>query len=337
MAAVIRQRAGAVLIGLLATGGVISHASAEVCTTQSQMQAVDRDALAQAARVIAGRLQANDTAGLQALTVPEFARNFDGMRSAAQELAPHLNGSTPALDQIYLLDATGLAAGSDAQFFCTLNRSQAEVDLSIGGLSAGTYGFAIVKTTGASPWRVSLLLRRDAGKWLLAGFFPGATTAAGHDGVWYWREGRRLAAAKQNWSAWLAFGEAQALLRPAAFVQSTHLERLQDERKAAAPPALSNGISASTPLVVKGPDGAEYRFTGLETEALSGRDKIDVLLRLEASGTDAPALRSQADGAARALVSAYPELRSSFAGVLVALERPGTPPLITEHTMAEIR
>lgn len=310
---------------------------AETCTTQSQMQPADRDALAAASREIAAKLQAGDTAGLQVLMVAEFAKDFAGIRSAALDLSPHLKGDTLVLDGIYLLDAAGLTAGSDAQFFCTLNRSQAEVDFSIAGLSAGMYGFAVVNATGASPWRVSLLLRRDGGRWLLAGFFQGATTAAGHDGLWYWREARRMVTAKQPWNAWLYFGEAQSLLRPASFVQSTHLERLQDERKAAAPPVLSNGISATTPLVVKGPDGAEYRFTGLETEALGGRDKVDALVRLEATGTDAATLRAQSDGAARAIVSAYPELRPTFAGVLVSLEHAGSPPLVTEHLMAAVK
>ena len=81
------------------------------------------------------------------------------------------------------------------------------------------------------------------------------------------------------------------MLRPAAFVQSTHLERLQDEQKAAAPPALSSGVSETTPLVIKGQDGKEYRITGLSLEALAGRSRADVVVRLEEPSTDPAELR----------------------------------------------
>ncbi len=329
----------AIAAAMLAAAGLLTpmRARAETCTTQSAMQPAERDALAQASRELAGKLQAGDVSALQAQTVAELTKDFAGIRAAAIDLAPHLKGDTLAVNQVYLLDAATLAAGSDAQFFCTLNKSQAEVDLSIAGLTAGTYGFAVVYGTGASPWRISLLLRREAGRWLLAGFFPGPTQAAGHDGVWYWREARRVAAVKQPWTAWLYYTEAQALLRPAGFVQSTHLERLQDEQKAAAPPALSSGVSTGTPLVIKGPDAKEYRITGLGVEALSGRSKADVVVHLEEASTDPVELRERGDGAARALLSAYPELRASFDGVLVSLEGAGRPALVTEHLVAGVK
>lgn len=336
-----RRRAASCLasagVVMMAFWGVARVAPAETCTTQSAMQPMDRAALAQTARELAGRMQAGDAAGLEPVSIPELQKDFGGIRGAVAELAPHLKGDALAVDQVYLLDATTLGAGTDAQFFCTLNRSQAEVDLSISGLTAGTYGFAVVYGTGGSPWRVALLMQRDAGRWLLAGFFPGPTEAAGHDGLWYWKEARRLNAAKQPWTAWLYYTEARSLLQPAAFVQSTHLERLQDEQKAAAPPALSSGVSGTTPLVIKGQDSREYRITGLSLEALAGRSRADVVMRLEEPSTDAAELRARGDGAARALVAAYPELRSAFDGVLVSLEAPGRPPLVTEHRMVELK
>lgn len=309
----------------------------ESCTTQSQMQAGDREGLATAARQIASTMQKGDVTALEGQTVAELQRNFGGVRQAALDLAPELKGDALQVESVYLLDATGLQAGADAQFFCTLNRSQAEVDFAIRGLTAGVYGFAVVQGEGPSPWRVSLLLRKDTGRWLLAGFFPGATEAAGHDGVWFWKEGRRLAAARQPWSAWLMFGEARTLLLPAPFVQSAHLERLEEDRKAAAPPALSAGVSATTPLVVKGPDGKEYRFTDLGTEPIAGRDKVDLSARVDGEPGDATVLQGESDGAARALLAAYPELRGTFGGVVIALATTaGAQPLVTERPMASL-
>ena len=322
------------MAGAMLLGGVAGWA--ESCTTQSQMQAADREALAGAARTVAAKIQAGDGDGLQALTVAEFARSFAGMRSVAMETAPRLKSDQMVLDEIFLLDAAQLQAGSEAQFFCTLNKSQNEVDFSISGLTAGVYGFALVNGVGGSPYRLSMLLRRDAGRWLLAGFFPGPTEAMGHDGVWYWREARRVAKLKQPWTAWLYYTESQQLMKPAGFVQTTHLERLQEEQKAAAPPALSGGISSGTPLVVKGPDGAEYRFTGLAGDGTLGHDRLEVLAHVEAATSDPAALRAASDGAARALVAAYPELKTSFSGVLTSLEAANQSPLVTDHLMTSI-
>ena len=57
-------------IGLLAAGMLVAGvASAEVCTTQSQMTAKDRDALVSAALGLAAKVQANDVSGLRAATV----------------------------------------------------------------------------------------------------------------------------------------------------------------------------------------------------------------------------------------------------------------------------
>src|SRR5207302_4823115 len=87
----------------------------------------------------------------------------------------------------------------------------------------------------------------------IAGFYPKPLTAAGHDGLWYWTQARTMTAQKERWNAWLYYQQAESLLTPAIFVQSTHLEKLKTEASAAAPPALSEGVTPEAPLVVKGP------------------------------------------------------------------------------------
>ncbi len=323
------------------TGGELARA--EVCTTQSQMKEADRAALTAAARSLAQKVQANDAAGVRSETVAEYATDFGAIRSVLGSTAPHLQGASAQVEQVYLLDAEGmkLAAGAksgDAQFFCSLNRSQAEVDFLIPGLTPGRYGFALVGFSGsATPWRVSFLLRQEGARWLMAGLYQEATTAAGHDGLWYWSEARRFAAAKERWDAWLYFREAEQLMRPAEFVRTSHLEKLEDEQKSDAPPALSAGVSAETPLIVKGADGAEYRFTDLSADDALSRDKVDVVahLRVDAIG-DPVAARKRNSDAMRALVAAYPELRQAFHGVWMFADATGGSPFATEQPMAEI-
>jgi hypothetical protein len=330
-------------VALLAAGLLFSGvASAEVCTTQSQMTPADRDALAATARSLATKVQADDVKGLQSSTVAEYAKDFSGIGDVVGTTAARLKGGTIAVEQVYLLDGMQLkknpdGSAPDAQFFCSLNKSVAEVDFLIPGLLPGRYGFVMVNVESTAPWQISFLLRQDQGRWAMAGFYPKALTAAGHDGLWYWTQARAMAAHNEHWNAWLYYQQAQSLLQPTGFVQSSHLEKLKTEQTAAAPPALSDGISPSTPLVVKGADGTEYRFVGLGVDDSLGASKIDVVAHLQVSAAADPAAAKKRNAdAASALLAAYPELRKAFHGVWVFAETQGQNPYATEEAMGEI-
>ena len=331
-------------IGLLAVGVLVAAvASAEVCTTQSQMTAADRDALAAAARGLAAKVQANDVSGLQAATAAEYAKDFSGIGAVVGSTAAKLKGGTLTVEQVYLLDGMQLKRGADgslpeAQFFCSLNKSVAEADFLISGLAPGRYGFVMVDVTDtSSPWRLSFLLRQDQGQWAMAGFYPKPLTAAGHDGLWYWTQARTMTAQKERWNAWLYYQQAESLLLPVTFVQSTHLEKLKTEASAAAPPALSEGVSAEAPLVVKGLDGVEYHFTALGVDDSLAKDKIDVAAHLKVDQIGDPvAARKRNSDAMVALLRAYPEMRKPFHGVWIVAEVQGQNPFATEQAMSEI-
>ncbi len=316
--------------------------AAETCTTQSQMQAGVRDTLKAAAAALAEKVKANDQAGIRAETITEFQNNFSGLGGLIAGTSTRLTGATPQVDQLYLLDASSsekadAGPGTDAQFFCTLNKSQAEVDFAIPQLPPGHYAFATVWMDAPKPWMLSFLLRSKAGAWQLAGFYPKPLTAGGHDSLWYWKEGRTLGAQKEPWNAWLYLQEAQALSQPAGFVSSTHLEKLQAEINAAAPPALSAGIGSDNPLVLKAPDGTEFRFTSIAVDDSLGADKVDVVahIKVDALG-DAAATRKRSVDAATALVDGHPELRKVFHGVSLFADPPDGSPFGIELAMADL-
>jgi hypothetical protein len=331
-------------IGLLAAEMLMAAvASAEVCTTQSQMTAADRDALAAAARGLAAKVQTNDVSGLQAGTSAEYAKDFSGIGPVVGSTAAKVKGGTPVVEQVYLLDGTQLKRGADgslpeAQFFCSLNKSMAEADFVISGLAPGRYGFVMVDVADvSSPWRLSFLLRQDQGQWAMAGFYPKPQTAAGHDGLWYWTQARTMTAQKERWNAWLYYQQAESLLRPVNFIQSTHLEKLKTEASAAAPPALSEGVSAEAPLVVKGPNGVEYHFTALGVDDSLAKEKIDIMAHLKVDQIGDPvAARKRNSDAMVALLTAYPEMRKPFHGVWIVADVPGQNPFATEQAMSEI-
>jgi hypothetical protein len=318
-------------------------AVAETCVTQSQMPPAERDTLATAAQGLAEKIQADDAPAIKAITIAEYQSDFAGLAGLIAATAPRLKAGPLEVEQIYVLDASKLAktasgGNPDAEFFCSLNQSQQSAEFAIPQLPPGRYGFAMVKVANAAPWRVSLLMRQESGKWLLAGLYPKALLAAGHDGLWYWQQARTLAAAKEPWNAWLYFEEAQSLLRPASFVSSSHLDKLQTELANAAPPAVA-GLSQDQPLVVKGADGTEFRFTQITPDDTIGRDLIDIQahLKVDALGDAATARKRNTDAAA-ALVAAHPELRKAFHGVEIVsdVQGQGQVPYATEEAMSEI-
>jgi hypothetical protein len=335
------NRLGTVLLaGMMAWS---TAKAAETCTTQSQMKPAERDALALAAQTLAEKIQANDQSAVRTSTIADFQKDFTAMGGVISTTAPKLKGTVAQVEQVYLLDASTLtktADGSnpDAQFFCSLNHSQNATEFSIPQLPPGRYGFAMVRMDGATPWRLSFLLRQDQGQWRLAGLYPKALTVGGHDGLWFWNEARNQLAAKAPWTSWLYFQEAQSLLLPAVFVSSTHLDKLQAELSSAAPPAVSSGLGPDAPLVVKGADGQEFRFTAITVDDTLSGDKPDVAAHLKVDAlTDAVAARKRNVDAMTALLAAHPELRKSFHGVWVFAEAPGQTAYATQLAMAEIR
>ncbi len=331
------------LIAVLAVG-LSSTSPAETCTTQSGMAPADRTAIAATARNLATMVQANNATALRSTAVAELGKDFSALQYLVSSTAPKLAGAVPTVDQVYLLDASNLQKNPDgsapeAQFFCSLNRSTMETEFLIPNLPPGKYSYAMVTVAAAAPWRLSFLMRQEQGKWLLAGFYPRAMTAAGHDGLWYWTQARQMAAARQPWNAWLYYRAAEKLLQPADFVNSTHLDKLRTEATSAAPPALSEGVSIDAPLVIKGVAGAEYHFTGLGVDDSLGQPSLDIEahLHVDAAAADPAAARKRNNDAANALLAAYPELRKSFYGVWIYAEATGQNPFATEQPMADIK
>lgn len=336
-----KMRAGWLGVALM----VVPLAHAEVCTTQAKMPPALQDALVATALTLANAVQANDAAKVRAATVAEYATNFSGSEFLIRTTATRIAGETLGVTSVYSLDATARKADApgDAEFTCPLDATTLETDFSIPGLPPGNYGFAMVEASGgAQPWLLSFLLRQDGGAknggaWKMAGFYSHALTAAGHDGLWYWREARAARDTKHPWAAWLLYGEANALMRPAGFVDSSHLDKLATEQRTAAPPELSNGIGKETPLVVKGANGGEFHFTGLSADRSDDGSRVNIILHMRADSPDAAAARVRNEAAAAAFVKAHPEVRKDFQGVWVFAETDAPDPLVlTQRDMNQI-
>jgi hypothetical protein len=298
-----------------------------------------RTALVNAAMGLAEAVKAGDAAKVKAGTVAEFAAAFDATATLVRVTAGELTSDSLQVTQVYELDARGRKAGDagEADFSCPLSGSTAETDFAIPALPPGMYGFVMVEATGARPWLLSFLLEEVGGDWKMAGFFPRARTAAGHDGVWYWKAGRDDQKTKQAWLSWLMYGEADQLLRPANFVTSSNLDKLRGEQRTAAPPELSDGLGKDTPLVVKAADGTLYRVTALSGKGSEDGRTLELTLRYEApSLTDATAEKARNRAVAKALLDAHKELRQAFDGVEIFADIPGQAPFVSVSSMADL-
>ncbi len=323
---------------VVAASALWGHAWAQSCTTQAKMTAELRSEIADSALFLAVAVQADDAAKVQSAAVAEFAANFGATVALIHATAGQLAGDSLRVTQVYALDAKGRKAGdaTDADFSCPLAGAAAETDFSIGGLPPGMYAFAMVEATGGKPWLLSMLLRQEGLSWKLAGFYPRARLAAGRDGLSYWTAARDEAKDGKPWLAWLSYGEADELLRPANFVTSTDLDRLRSERRGAAPKELAEGIGNDAPLVVAA--GADtFRFTSLASAGSDDGAHLNLLVHLRAESTlDAAAAKARNLAAAKALLTAHKELRSGFDSVLMFADASNQTAVLTQVKMAEI-
>ena len=304
------------------------------------MPGEERQTLADVALAIATAVKSNDSARVQSMTAPELAANFGPTAYIVQTTASKISGDTLRVTQLYRLDASTRKPGdsTEADFSCALSGSTNEVDFGIAGLPPGIYAFAMVEASGDRPWLLAFLLQQQGSAWKMAGFYQHARTVAGHDGVWYWTTARTDAKAGSKWLAWILYGEADQLLRPANFIATTHLDQLRGERHTDAPNELSEGVSQQTPLVIKAKDGTEFHLTELSGTATDDGRGLDLTIHFRADAlADPAAARARNSAAARALLAAHPELRQGFTGVSVFADIAGQPPFATQQPITDLQ
>jgi hypothetical protein len=303
------------------------------------MTAEMRQVLADTAIAIATAIKGNDSERVRSMSAAEIASNFDSTLFVIRQTSSAIANDTLGVTQLYRLDASSRKPNDPAvaDFGCPLAGGADEVSFSIPGLPPGVYAFVIVEATGDRPWLLPILLEQQGAAWKMAGFYPHARTAAGHDGLWYWTTARANAKAGKKWLAWVQYGQADQLLRPANFIASTHLDKLRDERHSNAPGELSEGINPEAPLVIKAKDGSEFHFLSLGSAATEDGKALNLVLHYRVdSVADPGAANARNTAAASAILAAHPELREGFSSVSIFAEAQGQTPFITEQILAQI-
>lgn len=289
-----------------------------------------------AARSLATDIQMANVEAVRADTIPSVAAKFDSLAATIQQVAPQIQKASITVNALYNLNAQDLGAhGEQAQFFCGVSGSARVITVTIPRLPPGNYALVLVHATGVEqPHQMAMILQNEpAGstQWKLAGLVVRPLTAAGHDGVWFWRQARAFVDKKQDWNAYFYYQTAQYLLNPADFLSSANLQKLQKEMQAVSPPDLP-GEHALTINV--GDDNLE--ITALRTESFEGA--LDLVIDYKAKNVSDPvATRTQIVALMKTMLARYPELREGFHGLWVYAYNNSGQPFAIELPMNQIQ
>lgn len=294
---------------------LLPSAYAASCKSESEMTAVERDALSNAARAMVGEVQSGDVQALQGKTIPAVAANFAGIAASAASLKPLVQHATLTVDDLYALDASGEPAGSpQTDFFC----GSPIIVFHFTNLPPAKYALAILHATGVEkPQQISLVLSETSpNQWMLAGFFSRPMIEANHDGLWYWERAREYAQRKMNLAAWFYYQTAAYLLDPVPFLASPNLQKLQEEASRIRP----GNLPGTSPMALN-VHGSTFQVTGMQPTTELGPWDLEVHYlpdtAHQAQLHDPTAARQQVIDVMTALLSQNPGLREAFHGMWV--------------------
>lgn len=315
----------AVLLGMPVTGHAVS------CTTQAEMSAADRDAVAGAGMRYAQAVMTDDGTTLQSGLLSSVKQQWEGIRGAVDAAAPLMKGGQIQLRSLYLLDATSLNAPADTQFFCSSASGNMTVTISMRGLPQGRYALVLADAAGAQlAGQIALILGWEDNAWRVGGVFVRPGKLDGHDGVWYWQRGRELVQAGDPWSAYFAYETARYLSVPVDFLSSPNLEKLGQEES-----QIKNSPAEAFPYSL--PDGARtWKIDSIHLD--TSLRQADLGVTYESTGVSDPAaMRTEASAVMGALLKAHPALRDNFHGLWAYASKDGKVTPVIELPMAQIK
>jgi len=313
-------------------------AQAASCTTQSEMNAQDRDALASAGQQLGNAVILQNFGAIQGTLLPAVTQQWEGIRGVIEQGAAYVKGGQVQLNALYELDATSLTAPADTQFFCSNANGSLTVTISMRSLPPGKYAVILAYVIGApSPGQaptatvgqLGFILGLDGNSWKLGGVFLRPGVLEGHDGVWWWQHGRELARQNTPWAAYFAYDTARYLLLPVDFISSPNMEKLGQEQA-----QIKESPAEAFPYSVQ--DGARtWKIDSVRVDP--SLHQADLAVTYESTGVSDPAaVRTEATAVLSAFLKTQPSLRLSFHGLWAYAARNNQATPVMELPMAQI-
>jgi hypothetical protein len=300
--------------------GATAHA--QTCQNGSDMDGSVRTALETAAQRYFGMAAQGDVAGLKQNSIAAVAASFGGIEAAVKENQAAITGAKATVRPPFVLMADGPEPLARAEFLCGVfgksGQTKDSAEFVLPNLPPGKYAVTILDVNGGKEARMLTLVQQQVGAdWKLAGFYPRASQAAGHDATWFTQRARDFKAKGQNHNAWLYYREAIALSAPVDFMNTLATDQLYDQAQGAQPADVpANGKAGDLSV-----GGKVYHLTDIFPLA-EGSD-LDVVVKYEAADTSNSAQTFRENTAViKALVARFPELREAFAGVVARAAEP---------------
>ncbi len=321
------------IAGFLLTAPALSFAAS--CTTQAELTPQDRGALAAQGERLASAVIQQDFGTLQGALLPALSSEWEGINEAVEQAAPVVKGGKVQLRNLYLLDASSLAAASDTQFFCSNANGSLTVTINMHSLPPGRYALVLADAAGASlAGQTGIVLVWDGlgavPAWKLGGVSVRQGVFDGHDSVWYWTRARELAGSNMPWSAFFCYEAARYLSVPVDFISSPNLDKLSQEQ------SLIKGAPTENvfPYSLTAGDRT-WKVDAVRLDA--SLHEPDLGVTYESAGASDPAVaRSEAVAVLGALLKTQPGLRENFHGMWAYASTNGKVTPVIELPMAQI-
>jgi hypothetical protein len=302
------------------------------------LQPQDANALASVGGRLANAVLSQDYATLQSALLPAEASEWPGIHDSVELGAPVVKGGQVQLRNLYLLDASGLTAPADTQFFCSNTTGSLTVTMNMRALPPGRYAVILADASGAPlAGQIGLVLAWDptgaTPAWKLAGLTVRQGSFSSHDGVWYWTRARELVREDQprtnSWPAWFSYEAARYLLLPVDFISSPNSEKLAQEQA-----QIKNSPQDAFPYSLQEGDRT-WKIDAIQLDASLRQPDLAVIY--ESTGvTDPAAVRTEAGAVLSALLKAQPGLRPNFHGLWAVAVKDGKRTPVIELPMAQI-
>ncbi len=297
-----------------------SLASAEVCSTVTDMDASTRSALEHTALQFGDAVIRGDAVSLRQNAIASVASNFAGAEALVNDSKTAFAGGQASVRATYLLDATGSTQVLDhAQFLCGIWGTPQFVSFTLDSLPAGKYGLVIedVKTP-KGPYLLSFILQQEGTAWKLAGFPPPKPSQLqGHDASWYLTKAREFKAKGEIHNAWFYYQEARELVMPVSFIIFTPLIKLDKEAQQSVP----SDLPLNGPVNLVAANGKTYKVTDIFSVAADNGMDLVVKYSLPDVSNTAQTFQENTN-VIKTIAAKYPEYRETFAGIVARAVTP---------------
>ena len=291
-------------------------ASGQSCQTSSEMDVAVRQPIAAAGQRFFDWAAKGDVASMRQSAIPSLAGTFGNAESLVKAHQADFAGATATVKSVFLLDAAGSVPLPRAQFYCGVfgknGQTPGSAEFDFESLPPGKYAVVLLDVNSAKGrTNFSVILQQAGTDWKLGDLYIEPAAIGGHDSEWFAARAREYKAKGQTHNAWLFLIQARSLVSPIPIMSTLATDKLYDEAKTMQPADFpADGKTADLSA-----GGSTYKLTSVFPQTI-GSD-LDLVVRYQSADVSNTNKAYETNVAVmKALVTKYPELRDTFAGMV---------------------